>query len=103
MNIVSDSEATTSSSSSESDGDSLLSGSVRYSADLSEDSEAISDASEEVDRVAAKVLPYLFEPERHSGTYSESEDKVAAVTDTSGEEQIGNTDWYVMGVVYRQS
>jgi len=42
-------EATTSSSFSESDGDSLLSGSVRYLTDLSEDSEAISDASEEVD------------------------------------------------------
>jgi len=33
------------------------------------------------------------------GTYSESEDKVATVTDTSGEEQMGNTDWYVTGVV----
>jgi len=92
-------EATTSSSFSESDGNSLLSGSVHYSTDLSEDTEAISDASEEVDRVASGVLPYLFEPERCSGTYNESEDEVAAVTDTSGEEQIGNTDWYVMGVV----
>jgi len=65
----------------------LLSGSFRYSTDLSEDSEAISDTSEEVDRqVAAEVLPYLFEPERRSWTYSESEDKVAAVTDASGEE-----------------
>jgi len=96
-------EATTSSSFSESDGDSLLSGSVRYSTasstDLSEDGEAISDASEEVDRVAAEVLLYLFEPERRSGTYSESEDEVATVTDTPGEERIGNTDWYVTGVV----
>jgi len=72
-------EATTSSSFSKSNGDSLLSGSVRYSTDLSEDSEAISDASEEVDRVAAEVLLYLFEPERRPGTYSESEDEVAAV------------------------
>ena len=61
----------------------------------------MSDASEEVDRVAAEVLRvlYLFEPERHSGTYSESEDEVAAATETSVEEQIGNTDWYVMGVM----
>jgi len=92
-------EATTSSSFSESNGDSLLSGSVGYSTDLSEDSEAISDTSEEVHQVAAKVLPYLFKPERHSGTYSESEDEVAAVTDISCEEQIGNTDWYMTGVV----
>jgi len=52
-----------------------------------------------VDRVAAEVLPYLFKPEGRSGTYSESEDEVAPVTDTSGEERIGNTDWYVTGVV----
>jgi len=103
VNIVSDSETTTSSSFSKSNGDSLLLGSVRYSTDLSEDSEAISDASEVVDRVAAEILSYVFESERRSGTYSESEDEVAAVTDTSGEERIRNTDWYVMGVVYRQS
>jgi len=53
-------EATTSNSFSESDGDSLLSGFVRYSTDLSKDSEAISDALEEVDQVTAEVLPYLF-------------------------------------------
>jgi len=57
-------EATTSRSFSESDGDSLLSDSVRYSIDLSEDSEAISDASEEVDRVAAEVLSHLFKSEK---------------------------------------
>jgi len=92
-------EATTSTSFSKSDGDSLLSGSVRYSTDLSEDSEAISDTSEEVDRVTAEALPYLFEPGRRSGTYSESEDEVAAVTDTSGEKRIRNTDWYMAEVV----
>jgi len=75
-------EATTSSSFSESNSDSLLSGSIRYSTDLSEDSKAISGASEEVDRVTAEVLLYLFEPERRSGTYSESEDEVTVVTDT---------------------
>jgi len=50
-------EATACSSFSESDGDSLLSDSVHYLTDLSEDSEAMSDTSEEVDRVAAEVLP----------------------------------------------
>jgi len=79
-------EATTSISFSESDGNSLLSGSVRYLTDLCKDSEAISDASEEVDQVVAEVLPYFFKPERHSGTYNESEDEVAAVKDASGEE-----------------
>ena len=94
-------EVATSSSFSKSDGDSLLSGSVHYLTDLTEDSKAISDASEpEVDRVAAEVLPYsLFEPERRSGTCSESEGEVAAVTDTSGEERIGNIDWYMTGVL----
>ena len=76
----------------------MLSGSVRYSTDLSEDSEAaseaMSDASEEMVRVAAEVLP-----ERCSRTYSESEDEVAAVTETSVEERIGNTGWYVTGEV----
>ena len=57
--------ATTSSSFSKSDGNLLLSGSVHYLTDLSEDSEAISDASE--DQVAAEVLPYLFEPEDAPG------------------------------------
>ena len=61
---MADGEATTFSSFSESDGNSLPSGSVHYSTDLSEDSEVISDTSEEVDQVAAEVLPYLFEPER---------------------------------------
>jgi len=51
--------ATISSSFSESNGNSLLSGSVRYLIDLSEDSEAMSDASEEVDRVTAFFFPGL--------------------------------------------
>jgi len=82
---MADGEAKTFGSFFKSDSNSLPSGSVHYSTDLSEDREAISNALEEVDRVAAKVLQYLFEPERCSGTYSESEDEVAAVTDTSGE------------------
>ena len=82
-------EVLTSNSLSESDGDSILSGSVHYSTDLSGDSEAIS----EVDEPRDEVLPYLFEPERRSGTYSEPEDETAVVTGDSGEEQIGNTNW----------
>ena len=89
---MAESEATTFGSFSESDGDSILSGSVCYSTDLLEDSEAESDLSEEV---GGEVLPYRFEPERRSGTYSESEDEAAVLTSTSGEERIGNTDWYV--------
>ena len=53
-------EVLTSNSLSESDGDSILSGSVCYSTDLCEDSEAISEP-EEVDKLHDKVLPY--EPE----------------------------------------
>jgi len=48
-------------SSSESDGDSILSGSVCYSTDLTEDSKAISDALEEA---GGEVILYHLEPER---------------------------------------
>jgi len=96
-------EATTFGSFSESDSDSILSGSVCYSTGLSEDSEAELDLSEEI---GGEVLPYHFEPERYSGTYSESEDEAAVLTSSSGEERIGNTDWYVTKmyfVVFRVS
>jgi len=46
----------------------------------------MSDVSGEVDRAMDEVLPYLFEPERCSDTYSEPEDEAAVVADTSGEE-----------------
>jgi len=72
-----------------SDSDSILSGSVCYSTDLSEDSEAELDLSEEI---GGEVLLYRFEPERHPGTYSECEDEAAVLTGSSGEERIG---WYV--------
>ena len=49
----------------------MLSGSVCYSTDLTEDSKVISDISEET---GGEVLPHHFEPERRSVTYSESED-----------------------------
>jgi len=64
-------------SESDGDSDSILSGFVRYSTDFSEDSEAVSETSREVDQLAdSEVLPYLFEPERHSETYSEPETKL---------------------------
>ena len=56
-----ESEVTISSYFSKSNGDSLLSGSACYLTDIGEDSKAISDALEEVDRVTAEVLQYLFE------------------------------------------
>jgi len=74
-------EATSSSSFSESDGNSILSGSVCYSTDLSEDSKMMSDVSGEVDQVLDEVLPYFFEPVRRSDTYSEPEDEAAVVAD----------------------
>jgi len=52
---MAESETTTFGSFSESDGNSILSGSVCYSTDLLEDSEAESDLSEEV---GGEVLPY---------------------------------------------
>ena len=58
---MADVEAAIFSSFSESDGDSVLSGSVCYSTDLTEDSEAILDASEET---GGEVLLYRFEPKR---------------------------------------
>jgi len=89
---MADGEATAIFSSfSESDGDSILSGSVCYSTDLTEDSKAISDVPE----AGGEVLLYRFEPERCSMTYSESEEETEVVTDSSREEQIGNADWYV--------
>ena len=70
-------EGTTFGSFSESAGGSTLSASVCYSTDLSEDSEAESDVSEEGG--GEDLLPYRFEPERHSGIYSESEDEAAVI------------------------
>ena len=73
------------SSLSESDGDSILSGSVHYSTDLSEDSKVISEL-EEVDEARDEVLPYLFESEERSGTYNKSENEMALVTGDSDKE-----------------
>jgi len=86
-------EATTFDDFSESDSDSILSGSVCYSTDLSEDSETESDLSEEV---GGKVLPYCFKPKRYSRACSESKDEAAVLTSTSGKERIANTDENVL-------
>ena len=88
---MADGEPAIFSSFSESDGDSIPSGSVCYSTDLTEDSKAISDVPE----AGGEVLLYRFEPERCSMTYSESEEETEVVTDSSREEQIGNADWYM--------
>jgi len=88
---MADGEAAIFSSFSNSNSDSILSGSVCYSTDRTEDSKAKSDASEEAE---SEVLLYHFEPERHSVTYSESEEETEVVKDSSREEQIGNADWY---------
>ena len=63
---MADGKAVIFSSFSESDGDLILSGSVCYSVDLTEDSEVISDVSEEA---GGEVLLYRFKPERCSVTY----------------------------------
>jgi len=63
---MADCEAAIFSSFSESDGNSILSGSFCYSADLTEHGEVISDASEEA---GDEVLLYRFKPERCSVTY----------------------------------
>ena len=63
---MADCEAAIFSSFSESDGNSILSGSVCYSADLTKHSEVISDASEEA---GGEVLLYHFKPVRRSMTY----------------------------------
>jgi len=76
---------------SETDSDSVLSGSVCYSTELSEDNEVLSEASLMLD--TEEVHPYLFEPEQSS---SDSDEEILDITN-SHEEQIGNTDWYYAG------
>jgi len=69
---------------SETDSNSILSGSVCYSTELSEDNEVLSEVSLMLDM--EEVHPYLFEPERSS---SESDEETLDITD-SHEERIGN-------------
>ena len=62
---------------SETDSDSVLSGSVCYSTELSEDDEVLSEASSMLDDT--EVHPYLFEPERSS---SESDAETLDIADS---------------------
>jgi len=62
---------------SETDSDSVLSGSVWYSTELSEDNEVLSEASLMLDM--EEVHPYLFEPEWSS---SKSDEETLYITDS---------------------
>jgi len=79
---------------SETDSDCVLSGSVCYSTEFSEDevlSETGSGAS--LSLHTEEVLPYLFEPERSSSEPVVDSTETLDIVDTR-EERIGNTDWY---------
>lgn len=80
-----------SSSCSESDSDSLLSGSVCYSTEFSDDHEELSEAPL-LYHGTEEVHPYLFEPERSSSSEPDTE---TPDTVDYREERIGNTDWYL--------
>ena len=82
-------EGDSSSSFSEAETDSILSGSAYY---CSEDSDASSVASLSLPVPEETIQPYLFEPERSSSSDSE---EMTEVVDHPSEERLGNTDWYV--------
>jgi len=75
---------------SETDNDSVLSGSVCYSTELSEDDDVLSEAGSEVPLsvyTEDAVHPYFFEPEQSSSELdSETLDTINS--------WIGNTNWY---------
>ena len=80
---------------SETDSDSVLSGSVYYSTEFSQDnvlSETGSGASLSVLHTE-EVLPHLFEPERSSSKPDVDSTETMDAVDT-WEEWIGDTDWY---------
>ena len=81
-----------SSSFSEAETDSMLSGSAYYSTEDS-DTSSVASLSLPVPEEPAEIRPYLFEPER-SPTSSESEERLE-VDGHPSEERLGNTDWYV--------
>ena len=85
-------EGDSSSSFSEAETDSMLSGSVYYSTEDS-DTSLVASLSLPVLEEPSEIRPYLFEPER-SPTSSESEERVDVDGDPS-EERLGNTDWYI--------
>jgi len=79
---------------SETDSDSVLSGSVCYSTEFSEDkvlSETGSGASLLLH--TEEVLPYLFKSEQSSSEPAVDSTETLDTVD-SQEERIGNTDWY---------
>ena len=78
---------------SETDHDSVLSGSTCYSTELSEEGEVLSEAGSEISlslHTEDTIHPYLFKPEQSS---SEQDSETLDTVD-SQEEQIGNTNWY---------
>ena len=89
-------EGDSSSSFSETNNDSVLSGLVCYSTEVSKDSDALSVAS--LSLPVEEIRPYLFEPERL--TSSESEETLEIV-DHPGIEWLGNTNWYVNKNFYK--
>ena len=79
---------------SETDSDSVLSGSVCYSTEFSEDEELSENRSgASLLLHTEEVLPYLFEPERSSSEPDVDSTETLDAVDT-WEERIGNTDWY---------
>ena len=79
---------------SETDSDSVLSGSVCYSTEFSED-EVLSETGSGVSLLlhTEEVLPYLFEPEWSSSEPDMDSTETLDTVDT-WEERIGNTNWY---------
>ena len=85
-------EGNSSSSFSEAETDSMLSGSAYYSTEDS-DTSSVASSSLPVPEEPSEIRPYLFEPER-SPTSSEPEERVEVDGDPSVE-RLGNIDWYV--------
>ena len=77
---------------SETDSDSVLSGSVYYSIEFSED-DVLSETASLLALHTEEVFPYLFEPERSINEPDVDSAETLDAVDT-WEEQIGNTDWY---------
>ena len=75
-----------------SDSDSVLSGSVYYSTEVSEDSDE-SSLLLALPMGVGEIRPYLLEPENSTSGSKSGEE--LEVDDESGEEQLENTNWYV--------
>ena len=85
-------EGDSSSSFSEAETHSILSGSAYYSTEDS-DTSSVASLLLPVPEEPAEIRPYLFEPER-SPTSSEPEERLE-VDGHPSKERLGNTDWYV--------